>query len=265
MVDPRPHSLTERLGRATFRALGALEKVATGFPLHSECVWPGRKTDLFVAHQAVYAFFGQWASGRRILDAGSGAGYGSRMLQERGAASVLGVDLDERHVRYARRHFGAGNISFEVANCESLQLAPASLDLVVSSNVIEHLRDPAAFLEAAGRGLTPEGEMLLAVPWIVDETSRNWSSSIEFHHSNFSAEEWATIFARLGWRSRQWVQTFHQDKGVPDFFDPRSTRRRLEDFPFIEVTLEGVARAWSLGIVFLLTRGHGASPEQSPS
>lgn len=258
MIDPRRHNLRERLSRGVFRALGAIEKAATGFPLHSECVWPGRKTDLFVAHQAVYAFFTGWASGRRILDAGSGAGYGTQMLKERGAASVHGVDLDERHVRYARRHYGTEEVVFDVADCEALKLTPASLDLVVSSNVIEHLRNPVAFLEAAGHGLTVRGEMLLAVPWIVDEESRAQSSSIEFHHSNFTAQEWAAIFSRLGWRSRQWVQTFKYERGVPDFFDPRPTKREIDDFPFVEVTLEEVARPWSLGLVFHLIRPESA-------
>jgi SAM-dependent methyltransferase len=237
LLDLRKHSLPLRIAQEFLRATAALEKVATGFPLHSECVWPGRTTDLFVAHRSVYEFFGRWAKGGRVLDAGCGAGYGSQLLHERGATRVLGVDVDERHVRYARRHFAGPGVEFQVSNCEELDLAPDSFDLVVSSNVIEHLAHPEAFLGAAQRVLSRGGALLLAVPWVVDEETRAHSNAVEFHRSNFTAAEWVELFRRHGWCTRLWVQSFDLERGVPDLFDLRRTCRRVEDFRFVEVEL----------------------------
>ncbi|MEO8277766.1 MAG: class I SAM-dependent methyltransferase [Thermoanaerobaculia bacterium] len=226
----------------------------TGFPLHSECVWPGRRTDLFVAHESIYEFFATFVKNRRVLDAGSGAGYGAAILRRRGASAVWGVDLNPRHVRYARRHFGARGIEFSIANCENLQLEPGTFDLVVSSNVMEHLENPAAFVRAAAVGLVACGEMLLAVPWIVDEASRRLNTAIEFHRSNLTPHEWSSLFAAEGWKSRVWLQTFDPTTGVPDFFESRPTRRAVADFPLVPVSLDEISRPYVLGLLFHLTR-----------
>ena len=46
-------------------------------------------------HHARYRFAGAVVSGRRVLDAGCGVGWGSQVLLDYGAGSVDGVDIDE--------------------------------------------------------------------------------------------------------------------------------------------------------------------------
>jgi SAM-dependent methyltransferase len=238
--------------RFSLRLFDAARKLAGGFPLHSECVWPGRRTDLLVAHESIYHFFAQRATGKRVLDAGSGAGYGSALLRELGAASVLGIDIDARYVTYARRNYGGANVEFAVGNCEALELAPASFDLVVSSNMLEHLRAPSSFLRAGRAALQEGGEAVLAVPWIVDETTRAQSRRNEFHHSNFTVEEWTHLFDSEGWRSQIWLQTFDPVYGTPDFYDLEVTQRNISAFSFLETELSDVRRPCTIGVVFRL-------------
>jgi SAM-dependent methyltransferase len=174
------------------------------------------------------------------------------MLRTAGAAEVLGVDLDERHVGYARRRYPGDCVRFAVADCERLDFPPASFELIVSSNVMEHLERPAAFLAGARQALAAKGLLLVAVPWIIDEDSRRHSGTNEFHRSNLTANEWAALFRQEGWSARVWLQSFRLEAGIPDFFDPTRTSRGINDFHFFEVALDDVRRPWPLGLLYRL-------------
>jgi SAM-dependent methyltransferase len=238
--------------RLAARAAAVAGKVATGFPLHSECVWPGIETDLFLAHRSVYAFMAQWVGGQRVLDAGSGAGYGTALLAAAGATSAVGIDSDPRFVRYARRRYGNSRVQFRVQDCSSLELAGGDFDVIACSNVLEHLADPVPFLTSCRRGLQERGSLLVAVPWIADEVSLEWNRRNPWHLSNLRVNEWAELFEREGWRCRLWSQTFDPEVGVPDFLDPRPSHRPLSEFLFREHSVAEALATWSLGVTFQL-------------
>ena len=77
-----------------------------------ERVIPGQvDIDLMNEHVARYAFAARLARGKRVLDAGCGAGYGSAELAKV-AASVLGVDVAADAVDFAREHYRLPHLSF---------------------------------------------------------------------------------------------------------------------------------------------------------
>jgi SAM-dependent methyltransferase len=129
-----------------------------------ERVIPGQAgIDLWNEHLARYAFAARFASGRRVLDAGCGAGYGSAQLAPT-ARSVLGLDASPDAVHYARDHYSASNLHFLAASCAALPLPDASLDLVVAFEVIEHLVEWQRFLAEAHRVLAPGGQFIVSTP-----------------------------------------------------------------------------------------------------
>ena len=75
-----------------YRLSHAVRKLWAGLPIRGENVWPEADNDLFRAHASIYLFFSGSCDGKRVLDAGCGAGYGAAMLAEAGAAEVLAVD-----------------------------------------------------------------------------------------------------------------------------------------------------------------------------
>ena len=123
-----------------------------------------RQDDLYHEHLVRYMFASQFAAGRRVLDAGCGAGYGAALLADSAAAAVLGVDLAPDAVAYASAHYQRPGLSFAVQDLAAPDLPPAGYDLIVSFEVIEHLDDPGALVRAAGRLLAAGGLFIVSTP-----------------------------------------------------------------------------------------------------
>src|SRR2546427_581269 len=103
------------------------------------------------------------AGGRRVLDAGCGSGYGADLLV-REAREVLGIDISDDAIDYARRHYRADNLRFERASCLEIPAPDGSFDLVMAFELIEHLADWQAFLREVRRVLAPGGQFLVSTP-----------------------------------------------------------------------------------------------------
>jgi len=150
--------------------------------------------DLLNEHMARYTFAARLARGKRVLDAGCGAGYGSAALAE-AAESVTGVDIAPEAIDFARAHYQAANLSFEAASVTELPFADASFDLVVAFEVIEHLEDWRGFLAQACRVLAPAGQLIVSTPNKLYYTeSRGVHGANPFHVHEFEFEE---FFAEL--------------------------------------------------------------------
>src|SRR5579871_3121120 len=129
-----------------------------------ERVIPGEvDVDLLNEHLARYAFAARLARGKRVLDAGCGAGYGSAELAEM-AEEVTGVDVAPEAIAYASEHYTLPNLHFEQASCTSLSQDDGAFDLVVAFEVIEHLEDWRGFLREARRVLTSNGQLVVSTP-----------------------------------------------------------------------------------------------------
>ena len=65
---------------------------------------------IVAAHLKRYDFARPLCTGLVVLDAACGVGYGTAFLAET-AARIVGVDVDERSVAYARGRYGSANCS----------------------------------------------------------------------------------------------------------------------------------------------------------
>lgn len=99
-----------------------------------------------------------------VLDYGCGTGdhvtYPLACLGHR----VLGVDFHDASVREASRRYQLPALSFRTAEIEDLVKEGERFDLVVCSEVLEHLHEPRPFLEAINRLLAPGGGLIVTTP-----------------------------------------------------------------------------------------------------
>jgi SAM-dependent methyltransferase len=229
-------------------------KVAAGQTPFGESEWPGVRNDLFVAHESIYRFFATFAEGRRVLDAGCGAGYGALALARAGARSVLALDIDRRSVAFARRHFSHPAARFEVADLNALEIPAGSVDLVVSSNVLEHLTDPAAFVAEVHRALPSGGRAVLAVPPITSPQVLDEHRGIHFHRSNLTVDQWLGLVASPGWRGIELVAHRYRETPLPHFASPFPSRLSPEAFTFEPASRDVLYADLPITAIFVLTR-----------
>ncbi len=166
------------------------------FEFTGERVIPGQvEPDLWNEHRARYAFAARRVAGRRVLDAGCGAGYGSALLAE-GARAVVGLDVSREAVEYAREHYARGNLRFLQCSCSALPFGAGSFDLAIAFEVIEHLEDWSGFLLEVRRVLAPDGEFIVSTPnRSYYAESRRRSGPNPYHVHEFDVKEFT---ARLG-------------------------------------------------------------------
>jgi ubiquinone biosynthesis O-methyltransferase len=145
--------------------------------------------DLLNEHMARYNFAARLARGKRVLDAGCGAGYGSAELA-RVAERVTGIDIAPEAVEFARAHYERPNLAFQQASCTELPFDGAAFDLVVAFEVIEHLEDWKGFLQEVRRVLSPSGQLIVSTPNKLYYTeSRGVEGANPFHVHEFDFAE----------------------------------------------------------------------------
>ena len=84
--------------------------------------------------------------GKKVLDIGCGMGQHARQYSEMGAESVLGIDLSEKMLQYAREHNSSDNIVYQRMAMEDIDTISETFDLVTSSLVFDYAEDfPVVF------------------------------------------------------------------------------------------------------------------------
>lgn len=159
----------------------------------------------------------------RLLDMGCGEGEFLAAMQDAGW-SVTGVEPNADAVALAR----ARGVSVTEDTMAAMSLEPATLDAITFRLVFEHLRDPAATLQACRRALKPRGMLWIATPNLDSEGHR--------------------IFGE------HWIHLQPPRHAV--VYTPRSLARLLSDSSFEVVELRASPQAsWSFRMSAALAQG----------
>jgi len=105
--------------------------------------------------------------GKRILDAGSGSGWTSRLLAQRFPnAEVVGIDVHPGYVDYARRkaqELGLSNVHYFVGDLQDMELTSGSFDVVWSQFVLYFIPDASAAMKEFRRVAKVGGKVSVAL------------------------------------------------------------------------------------------------------
>ncbi|MFE1831805.1 class I SAM-dependent methyltransferase [Streptomyces yangpuensis] len=147
----------ERLSDLTGNAANDYDAFAEAYAAENE-------NSLVNAHYerpAMLALAGD-VEGRRVLDAGCGAGPLTAALRDRGAV-VTGLDVSAAMLALARRRLGDGAALHRADLRDRLPFADAEFDDVIASLVLHYLEDWGPTLSELRRVLRPGGRLIASV------------------------------------------------------------------------------------------------------
>jgi 2-polyprenyl-6-hydroxyphenyl methylase / 3-demethylubiquinone-9 3-methyltransferase len=101
---------------------------------------------------------------KRVCDVGCGGGILSESMARAGA-EVLGIDLSQAVLDVAELHALEANVpvSYRAVAAEELAAElPAAFDVVTCMEMLEHVPDPAASLQALSRLVKPGGDVIVS-------------------------------------------------------------------------------------------------------
>lgn len=147
-------------------------------------------------------------AGDRVLEIGCGYGWLAKGVERKGAHWV-GLEVDSK----ACQAVSAQGFDCVCGTIETADLPPASFDVVIGSQVIEHALDPLAFASRCARLLKPRGRLLLATPNARSRYRRAYGQEwihwfVPYHQVLFTAASLGELARRCGLQVRRlWTET----------------------------------------------------------
>lgn len=103
-------------------------------------------------------------SGKAVLDVGCGGGILAESMAQRGAR-VTGIDLAEKPLKVAQLHLLESGLQVDyrmIAAEELAHEAPHRFDVITCMEMLEHVPDPAATVQACAELVKPGGEVFFS-------------------------------------------------------------------------------------------------------
>lgn len=113
---------------------------------------------------------------KSVLDLGCGYGWHCKYAAEKGASSVLGIDISQKMLRQAEKINADAVIEYRLAPMEDLQFPDGSFDVVFSSLAFHYVKDFPSLVSRINRWLKEQGTFVFSVehPVFTAYGSQDW-------------------------------------------------------------------------------------------
>ncbi|HST22979.1 MAG TPA: class I SAM-dependent methyltransferase [Blastocatellia bacterium] len=170
-----------------------------------------------------------------VIDFGCGTGADSVEMAERGARSVIGIDIQERFLAVAREQARQAGVS---DRCTFATRTDERADVIVAIDSFEHFDDPAAILKTMREMIKPDG-------CVIASFGPTWYHPLGGHL--FSVFPWAHLIftekALIRWRSdfkSDGATRFNEVEGGLNQMTIRRFQRIVRESPFKFARFEAV-------------------------
>ncbi len=145
---------------------------------------------MFLRHQAAYRLAQNHSTpDSKVLDFGSGTGYGSKIMTGH-FQSYQGLDNSPEAIAHANATFGDEAVSFDLVDPEKpLPFKDNTFDLILSFQVIEHVHNVKGYLAEINRLLKKDARALITTPNRLLRCYKFQKPMNEFHLKEYSPKE----------------------------------------------------------------------------
>ena len=165
---------------------------------------------------------------KSVLDFGCGSGSMCFFLGQKGAARVVGVDIDEERVAFARNKLESefSNLLGKVEFALPSDLKEERFDLAVSEDCFEHYEDCVGIMKTIRLRLNPGGRVVIGF-------SPLWKSPYGGHIGYMTKLPWAHLLfpERIIMRERK---RYRPDENAKTFSEMRGGLNKMTYAKFIE-------------------------------
>jgi SAM-dependent methyltransferase len=143
----------------------------------------------FHEHQKAYSFCKGFVEGKRVLEIGSGSGYGTNRLAKN-AKSITAIDKNRASINESREKYSFSNINFMCCKVENYS-SDEKFDVIISLQVIEHLKDPEILLKKIHRSSEKNGLFIVSTP---NRLTQSYKEN-PYHYREYSPKELLKILS----------------------------------------------------------------------
>ncbi len=137
----------------------------------------------FYQHQSVYSFCQKFIKNKYVVEIGCGTGYGTYKLSKF-VKKIIALDKDSGVIKNNKLKYNADNLEFICSNIEDYSNSKKA-DVVISFQVIEHLKTPQLLLDKAKSMLNKNGMLILSTP---NRLTQSYNEN-PYHYKEYSSKE----------------------------------------------------------------------------
>lgn len=109
-----------------------------------------------------------------FLDIGCGAGYFSAELSKK-VKKVYGLDYSKTNIEAVKKRYGyIKNIDFVLGDATNMPFKNNSFDVILATEIIEHIQDDNKFVKECHRVLKKNGRLIITTPCTNPTISVDW-------------------------------------------------------------------------------------------
>jgi ubiquinone/menaquinone biosynthesis C-methylase UbiE len=179
-----------------------------------------RKTVAVILHELKEA--GVDPRSARLLDIGCSTGILTRHYAEF-FGRIVGIDIDDGAVEWARKNRSADNVSYRVADSMEVPFLTGEFDLVTCTHIYEHVPDAQRMMDEILRVLKPGGFCYFAA----ENRIRVWDGHYNLPLVTMLPKPVADLYVRVSGRGQRRYETHRTVWGL---------RRLARNFEIIDYT-----------------------------
>lgn len=178
-----------------------------------------------IMDQKRYIYALNFIVGKDVLDCACGVGWGTFLLANGGAKSVVGVDLSPNAIATARVFYSADNTKFIQGVLGEINLR-ANFDVITSFETLEHVDEPIAFLKSLRKYLKPDGLLMLTTPNSYCFKYARDKPYNPYHLDEFTKDELLQMLKEAGWVVDKYLGQHPIHAGSKEILEYRNFIRR---------------------------------------